>query len=227
MADVETMFPSPDRHEAEIHASGELERLPGVLAAATWIDTRGHVRDARLWILPGVAPTIVANAAARVLHALGLTFDQRAVRITHVSLPEELQGYAAVPGTGSNRFLVLQDINLHRSGAHVTCRVQLVRDDTSAGGEARELDTGAGRARAAAKATLRAAENATENIALGLEAALITQLFGRSYAAVAVEASVGRRVASLSAIVPIEPGRAMEESVCMATLRAIDRWIGG
>jgi hypothetical protein len=227
MADAESVFPSPDRHDAEMRASSDLERLPGVLAAAAWLDPRGHLRDARIFILPGVAPTIIANAAARVLQALGITFDPRSIRVTHVALPEEIQGYAAEPSHGSTRFLLLQDIALNRSGAHVTCRVQLVRDEFVATGEARELDSAAGRARAAASATLRAAENATESVALGLEAVTVTQLFGRSYAAVSVEASVGRRVAILSGIVAIEPARAMEESVCLATLRAIDRWMGG
>jgi hypothetical protein len=51
-------------------------------------------------------------------------------------------------------------------------------------------------------------------------------MFGRSYAVVSVEASIGRRVATLSGIVPVDPARAPEEATCLATLRAIDRWIG-
>jgi hypothetical protein len=227
MADLETPFPIPERHDAELRASAELERLPGVVSAAVWLDPRGALRLARIHMLPGVAPTIVSNAAGRVLQSLGISGEPRAIRLSHVALPEELQGYQPAQAHGWNRFLLLQDIGLHRTGAHVTCRVQLVRDDNVASGEASELDTGAGRIRAAAHATLRAAENATDNIALGLEGAVVTSLFGRNYAAVSVEATLGRRVANLAAMVAVEPGRAVEESVCLAVLRAIDRWIGG
>jgi hypothetical protein len=226
MADHQAIYPSADRHETELRASAELERLPGVLAAAVWLDSDGRVRDARIHIMPGVAPTIIGNAAARVLQALGIPFEQRAIRTAHLNLPDEIQSIAMAPTGGSGRFLLLQDVGLVRAGAHVTCRVQLARDDVAAAGEARELDTAAGRVRAAATATLRAAENSADDLALGLEAAVITDLFGRSYAVVSVEASVGRRVATLSGIVPVEANRAPEESVCLATLRAIDRWIG-
>jgi hypothetical protein len=175
--------------------------------------------------MPGVAPTIIANAAARVLQALSIVFEPRAIRTSQIALSEEIQSFA-LAATPPGRILLLQDLSLSRTGAHMTCRVQLVRDDTAAFGEAREIDTGPGRARAAANATLRAAENTMENLALGLEGAAITQIFGRSYGVVSVEASVGRRVATLSGIVPVDGGRAPEEAVCLATLRAIDRWIG-
>jgi hypothetical protein len=225
MAEAETLFPSADRHESEIRASVELERLPGVVAAAVWLHPDGELRDARIHIMPGVAPTIIANAAARVLQALGIDFEPRAIRTSQVALPDEIQSFA-LAGTPAGRILLLQDLSISRSGAHVTCRVQLMRDDSVSFGEAREIDTAAGRARAAANATLRAAENTMENLALGLEAAIVTQLFGRTYGIVSVEASVGRRVANLSGLVPVDAGRAPEEAVCLATLRAIDRWIG-
>ncbi|HEX6135991.1 MAG TPA: hypothetical protein VFZ24_18605 [Longimicrobiales bacterium] len=202
---------------------GELERLPGVAAAAVWLDHDGHLRDARLHVVPGAASTIVVNAASRILHALGIPYDARAVRTCPVALPDEISG--AIPTHTTARFLLLQDLTLTRSGSHITCRIQLARDSSIAAGEASELDTSGGRARAAAKATLRAAENATEGLALGLEAAVVTSMFGRNYAIVSVEASIGRRVATLSGIVPVDPARAVEEAVCLATLRAIDRWI--
>jgi hypothetical protein len=227
MPESQSLYPSADHHEVELRAGTEIERLPGVLAAAVWLNGEGQLRDARIHIMPGVAPTIIANAAARVLQALNIAFEQRAIRTTHLNLPDEIQSIAVGGvGGGSGRFLLLQDLSLSRAGSHVTCRVQLMREDTAATGEARELDTAAGRARAAANATLRAAENSAENLALGLEAAAVTEFFGRSYAVVAVEASIGRRVANLSGIVGIDPARPPEEAVCLATLRAIDRWIG-
>ncbi len=224
MAETVTHFPTADQHQVELRIVGELERLPGVAAASVWLDRDGHLRDARLHLMPGAAPTIVVNGASRVFHALAIPFDARAIRTCTVALPDELA--TAIPGPNRSRFLLLQDLSLSRTGAHITCRIQLARDATIATGEASELDTTNGRSRAAAKATLRAAENATEGLALGLEAAAITQMFGRSYAIVSVEASIGRKVATLSGIVPVDPARAAEEATCLATLRAIDRWIG-
>jgi hypothetical protein len=217
---------SADRHETELLACLELECLPGVLAAGVWLNSDGKLRDARIHIMPGVAPTIIANAAARVFQAIGIPYEQRAIRTSVLAVPDEIQSVALTTSASSGRILLLQDVSLARTGAHVTCRVQLMRGDAPATGEARELDTTSGRVRAAANATLRAAENTAEGLALGLEAAVITDLFGRSYAVVSVEASIGRRIATLSGIVPVEPTRAPEEAACMATLRAIDRWIG-
>jgi hypothetical protein len=224
MVDTVTHFPTADQHQVELRVVGELERLPGVAAASVWLDRDGHLRDARVHIMPGAAPTIIVNAASRVLHALAIPFDARAIRTCAIALPDEMA--TAIPGPNRSRFLLLQDLSLSRAGAHITCRIQLAREGTIATGEASELDTSGGRSRAAAKATLRAAENATEALALGLEAAVITQMFGRSYAVVSVEASIGRKVATLSGIVPVDPSRAAEEATCLATLRAIDRWIG-
>lgn len=224
MAETFTRFPTADLHQLELRAIGELERLPGVAAASVWLDYDGQLRDARIHTLPGASPTIVVNAASRVLQALAIPFDARAVRTCAVALPDELAG--ALPTQSRSRFLLLQDLTLTRAGAHITCRVQLTREGTNAAGEASELDTSGGRSRASAKATLRAAENASEGLALGLEAAVITSLFGRNYAIVSVEASIGRKVATLSGIVPVDPSRAPEEATCLATLRAIDRWIG-
>jgi hypothetical protein len=218
-------YQAMDRHDAELRAGTELERLPGVVAAAVWLRPDGQLEDARILIMPGVAPTIIGNAAARVLQALAIEFEPRALRIEQIALPEDVPSAALGPAPGG-RALLLQDISVARSGAHVTCRVQLLRDGAPAAGEARELDTSAGRARAAATAALRAAENTSDTLALGLEAATITSIFGRSYAIVAVEAAIGRRVASLAGLVPVDPARPPEEAICLAALRAIDRWIG-
>jgi hypothetical protein len=50
-------------------------------------------------------------------------------------------------------------------------------------------------------------------------------MFGRRYIAASVEASLERRFALLAGLVPVDPGRSLEEAACLAALRAIDRWI--
>ncbi|HEX2167138.1 MAG TPA: hypothetical protein VHG09_07850, partial [Longimicrobiales bacterium] len=80
MAETLTHFPTADQHQVELRIVGELERLPGVAAASVWLDGDGHLRDARVHLMPGAAPTIVVNAASRILHALAVPFDARAIR---------------------------------------------------------------------------------------------------------------------------------------------------
>src|SRR6185503_14249637 len=67
------------------------------------------------------------------------------------------------------RFLILAGLDIIRSGAHVTAKVKLVRLGESFESECQELDTETGRARAAARATLAAAEKASTMARLGLE----------------------------------------------------------
>lgn len=135
-------------------------------------------------------------------------------------LPETDAGHPAVP-----RFLILDDLTVGRDGSRVTCQVRLGCSDDLFDGEAREPDTEAGRARAAARATLSAAERAATELSLGLEGIAILDLFGRRYVAVSVEAAVRRRYALLSGFIPVDPVRSVEEAAALASIRAIERWI--
>jgi hypothetical protein len=137
----------------------------------------------------------------------------------------EQEMIAAPAPTSGGRFLILDDLVVHRAGSRITCSVVLARGSERLEGEAVELDTEAGRTRAAARATLVAAERAADNLALGLEGASVLELFGRRYVAAAVEAAVDRRFASLAGLATIDPSRSIEEAACLAALRAIDRWI--
>ena len=224
MADAESTFSAADRHNTELRAAAELERLPGVLVAAVWLTSEGRLRDARIHTIPGTASIIIGNAASRVFESLGIPFDSGDVRITQLVVAHDINENTAVPAV-AGRFLLLQDMTMTRTGAHITCRVQLLHGQELSAGEARELDTASGRSRAAAGATLRAAETVSEGLALGLEGVCVTSMFGRSYAVVSVEASIGRRSATLSGIAALDNSRGAEEAVCLATLRAIDRWV--
>ncbi|MGH6690341.1 MAG: hypothetical protein ACREF4_06660 [Gammaproteobacteria bacterium] len=121
------------------------------------------------------------------------------------------------------RFLALHDLTIARSGSRVTCTVALRRSDDTFEGAAVELDTETGRIRAAARATLAAAERADDSLVLGLEGTALIDLFGRRYVAATVEAAFNRRFAILAGIAPVEPSRSPEEAGCIAALRAIDR----
>ncbi|HEY0672569.1 MAG TPA: hypothetical protein VGD27_09895 [Longimicrobiales bacterium] len=135
--------------------------------------------------------------------------------------PSNLPGLVAPGG----RFLVMAGLQLERSNQEVHCRVELRRGTASFQGEAREMDTPTGRARAAARATLAAAEYACPGITLGLEGVAIVDLFSRRYVAASVEAAQARNYALLAGLVTLENNRAVEDAAVLATLRAIDRWL--
>jgi hypothetical protein len=199
----------------------EIERLPGVIAAGVWLENK-NVEDLRIHAQPGASHTILANAVARVVEKHDVVFDARTLRIVTASMAgvgEEVAVMAA------GRFLILQDIGLTRDGSRVTCTVRLAHETAVVFGEASELDSEAGRARAAALATLRAAESTTDGLILGLEGLSVLNLFGKRYVAVSIEAAIRRRFATLSGISPMDPVRPLEEAACLAALRAIDRWI--
>lgn len=127
-------------------------------------------------------------------------------------------------GTAS-RFLVLEGLQLERREREVHCRVQLGRANKIFHGEAREMDTQSGHARAAARATLAAAEQAVPGLSLGLEGVTVTNLFSRTYVVVSVEAAQDRQSALLAGLINLDPNRPIEDAAILATLRAIDRWI--
>lgn len=126
----------------------------------------------------------------------------------------------------AGRFLLLAGIQLERGNQEIRCRVQISRAGRVFHGETRELDTPSGRARAAAKATLAAAEQAVPGTSFGLEGVAIVDLFSRSYVVASVEAAFDRQFALLAGLVTLEPNRALEDTAVLATLRAIDRWVG-
>src|SRR4051812_34935302 len=152
----------------------ELERLAGVIAGAVWLDGN-KVRDLRIHAQPGASTTILANAVTHVVERFGVSLDSRVLRIVTANVLTQPEESANVAG---GRFLILQDIGLTRDGSRITCRARLAHEAGIVTGEATELDSEAGRARAAALATLRAAESTTDGLVLGLEGLSIVNLFG-------------------------------------------------
>lgn len=132
---------------------------------------------------------------------------------------------STAPGTPGGRFLIMAGIQIERANQEVHCRVELKRGRTSFHGEAREMDTPTGRARAAARATLAAAEYACPGITLGLEGVAVVDLFSRRYVATSVEGARNRNYALLAGLVALDNNRAVEDAAVLATLRAIDRWL--
>lgn len=211
-------------HDLEEWLSRAISTLPGVVNATVWLTDLRRLRACHVTAAPNASAIIIANAAAQVLRRHGIQFSMEMIRVAFREEPTPSLVIAPTERKPSERFLVLSDLAVHRTGPRVTCTVTLARDGRTYIGEATELDTEAGRIRAAIRATLVAAENAGEDLALGLEGSAILDLFGRRYVASSIEATAGRDHGLLAGLVPIDPARSPEEAACMAALRAIDRW---
>ena len=224
---MSTQAPETTR-EIELQAAEELERIPGVLAASVWLSEASQVREIYIAAAPHASMPILQQAAADVLRRSGLGFTPGAIQIGQIdevatTAPPREESSA---GNGwQSRFLIMNGIDIHRASNQVTCKVQLIRLGDTFEGECRELDTETGRARAAARATLTAAEKAASAARLGLEGAVLLDMFGRQYVVVSIEANAGRRFGHLSGILAIDSTRSIEEAASLATLRAIERWI--
>jgi len=212
-------------HDLEAAIARAVEQLPGVITAAVWLSEPNRLRSLHITAAPGAAPKIIVHAVAKILRRHGIGFDIGMVRVGPRNEGDAGPAPVVAPAHWAGRFLMLNDLTIERAGSRITCRVSLRREADSFDGEAVELDTEAGRVRAAARATLVAAEQAGDQLALGLEGTMLIDLFGRRYVAASIEAAVDRRFAVLAGIVPIDPARSPEEAACLAALRAIDRWI--
>lgn len=218
-----TDSPDDDDRALERRLSLEIEAIPQVLAAAVWLEDRDRLRTAYLAVEAGTHTRTIRDAALDLIRT-------RDVRCTpdqvHIGVPDpERAGQAdrATRSPAGRPDDALDALEVHRSENHVRCVVRLVSGGGRYEGEARELDTESGRARAAARATLAALETADGAIRLGLEGAIILQMFGRAYVFVSVEAATARDQQSLPGVVALE--RSTEEAAALATLRALKGWM--
>ncbi len=217
--------------QLELRLAEQLERLPGVVAAAVHLGDNGDVHDVFIAAGPGAALAPIRDAATEALRGAGLSASPSKLRIG--SLEPGTTPAPATPPTApveegpapwQGRFLLMEGVDVERSSSHVTCRVHLLRLEERFQGECTELDTELGRIRAAARAALAAAEKSSPAF-LGLEGAQLIELFSRRYIVVSVEASAARRFVVLSGIMPLDGARSMEEAAALAALRAIERFI--
>src|SRR5690606_3784974 len=77
------------RHSRELKLVADLERLPGVVSAAVWLDDTGAIRDVRITASPVSPRLIVANAASAVLRRHGFEMEPAAIHVDHARAPAE------------------------------------------------------------------------------------------------------------------------------------------
>ena len=191
----------------------ELERLPGVLAATVFAGPDGQTR-VYLAIRADVDPDAVRATTLARLRDRGLHPDPQRIHIG--TAPVHTPPRTPLPT------LRIQDLDVHRADNRARCTVRLEAGDRSPEGSATEPDSRAGRARAAARATLAAAEHVDPDLRLGLGGARFHDLFGADTVVVLIEASLGRDHARLPGIALVE--QSIEHAAATATTNALAAW---
>lgn len=197
--------------------SGELapalERLPGVLAATVFPDD-GNGPRIYLAVHADADHDAIRATTLALLGDRGLDADPDRVHIG--AAPSTPRLPTTLPS------LSLDALDVHRIDNRVECTVRIRAGGRTSSGTATEPDTRTGRARAAARATLTAADALDPDLRLGLHGARLADLFGFDTLSVLVEASLGRTHVQLPGTALLQ--RSIEHAAALATLQALRSW---
>jgi hypothetical protein len=209
-----------------------LRELPSVLGAFVREDVNGHPREVHLLIAPGPNVKLLAQDVRELLEErLAMPIDQRVISIAQLAEDIADFGDATVEDLTEpvlpedrTRFIGVES-EVRAQRVHVRCRLQHGAEFYD--GEASELDIGAGRARAAVAATLKASSQvARDQVRLEIDAVSIIQAFERDYVLVSVMTGAprfGRGVLYLTGAQPIEHD--VESAAALGTLKAVNRML--
>jgi hypothetical protein len=195
--------------------AAQLERLPGVVAATLFLDTPALPR-VYLATTSGSDHETLRQAVLGLLSDHGLGTDPDHVHIAAAPRPSSA-------GTTLAR-TTLDAVEVQRADSRAVCTVRLRAAGRLCTGEAAEPDTRSGRARAAARATLQAAESLDPDYRFGLEGIRVMDLFGHEALILLLDATAGRNQAFLPGAALV--GRSLEEAAALAGLHALRDWIG-
>jgi hypothetical protein len=135
---------------------------------------------------------------------------------------ERLPGVVAATSFQLLPRVSLDSLAVSRSQGRIECTVRLRAAGRELAGTAREPDTPTGPLRAAARATLLAAEGLDPDFRLGLEGARVLDLFGEAVVVVLIDARAGRSQTHLPGSALVD--RPSEEAAALATLHALRAW---
>lgn len=220
-------------------AEALLRELPSVVGAYVREDINGHPREVHLLVAPGPNPRHLARDVRDLLEErLGVPVDQRVVSIAQLSvapgdlaldLHEPTGLTAAEPAPEEepefDSRIRFQSLETQTREGTVAVRVRLNLQDRVVTGESVEVDVGLARLRAAAKAALNAATQASsQGIRFQLDGLTPLRAFGREYVLVSALASapaLGRKPIPLVGAQPVEDDS--DHAAALAALKAINR----
>jgi hypothetical protein len=240
------------RQGTKAAAEAVLRELPSVIGACVREDVNGHPREVHLLVKAGPNPRHLAYDVRDLLEErLGVPIDQRVISIaqlaagrqpgpllaTAAGMAQEQQDTAepepapAPPVAAEQPPQEIEPrtrftgISTEAIDSRVRVRVSLELNGEEQAGEALGLDTGPGRLRAVAAATLKAIDaTCVGRSRFEVEHVAMIDAFDREYVLVSVLASspyLGRRPIPLVGAQPIEMDA--ESAVALAALKAVNR----
>jgi hypothetical protein len=190
-----------------------IERLPGVLAATLFLDTPAAPR-----VYVAATPDTDVNTLRAVIGGL--------LRDHGLHAPPDHVHVATAPRRPTSGTVLprvsLDAVDVHRTEGRAECAVRLRSGDREMSGTASEPDTHSGRARAAVRATLAAAEALDPDFRFGLEGLRTLDLFGHQAVIVLLDATAGRNHARLPGTALLD--RSVEQAAALAALHALRAW---
>jgi hypothetical protein len=211
-------------------AEAVLRELPSVLGAFVREDVNGHPREVHLLVSPGPNVKLLAQDVRDLLEErLGVPVDQRVISIAQ--LAEDIADFGdatieeltePVAPEDRTRFVGVES-EIRQQRIYVRARLQ--HGGQIYEGEAAELDAGAGRARAAVAATLKAASLAAhDQFRLEIDAVSMVRAFDRDYVLVSIIYGAGRFSRSLMHLTGAQPvEHDIESAAALAALKALNR----
>ncbi len=196
-------------------AASALEQLPGVLAATILADST-RIPLVYLAASPETDPETLRAAAAMALEIFGTPTPLDRIHVASPAPQRTARSRSALPRFAFDGFEV------HRSEGRATCSVRLRADRRLVEGSATEPDTPSGCARAAARATLIAAEGFDPDLRFGLDGLRVIDLFGHRALVLLVDANAGRSRVHLPGVVMLD--RSLEEAAAHAVIHALRTW---
>ena len=224
----------PQRH-TKAEAEAVLRELPSVIGAFVREDINGHPREVHLLVLAGTTPRDLARDVRDLLEErLGVPVDQRVISIAQVAgngttLEDALggsDGRDAEPGPKAPASrLELVRIESTRSLGWIETRAILKRGDVEYEGQAREVESPAGAARAGARATAAALSDACQAaLHLDITSASLQDAFDRQHALVAMTAASPLFGRALRTLVGSHANEGdVVEAAALAVLKASNR----
>ncbi len=215
-----------------------LGTLPGVLSAKIIASDSGAVDEIHLLTTSEYTPKqTVRNVESALIAHLGMRVDHRKISVATTSEPPREAPVptqpvdttllaAVVPEAATRRRIYFEDVEVRRSRARgVVCRVTLRKGEESFIGEADGIESERARVDLAARAALKAiqqAERGSERT-LALDGVQLIGAFDREFVFVGVSARVGRESALLTGSCEIR--ESPETASVLAALDATNRWI--
>ncbi|MCI0434114.1 MAG: hypothetical protein L0271_10840 [Gemmatimonadetes bacterium] len=231
------------QNQSPWHPDNEVERLlcslSGVVSARVVANPLGKLEEIHVLASPVLNPKqVVRNVESALSAGLGIVVDRRIVSVAQIRrdavetkpetepLPEPAgpDHVATSPAPLEPRLIFLRYDARNRSPGDAQCQVMLRRDADVFTGTGSGDPTVAGRVQAGARAVFSAVAAAFAADAVGLEDAAIVAAQGRSFVLIAARGFAGRDRFRLTGVAPL--GHAPEEAAILASLQAMNRWIG-